>query len=473
MIMDTQRLVFNGIHGATGDYLAPPLTLDELVASLRRRPRRSRAGGKGLAFGDPDDLAQAGWGVVFPRDSDPAVVEALRPLIELRRGQASAAKECRFRVFAGDDGLLPGESKLDFLYRVADIGPGMVEPDKMPYYLLLAGGPEQIPYELQYQLDVQHAVGRLAFDAPWEYAQYAESAVAADHGRVRRPRRAAILATRNPGDDATALASEHLAGPLGAGLTERSVDGWEVSTAVGDGAGKADFARHLGGESTPALLFTAGHGLGWDAGDPGQRSFQGALVCQDWPGPGARGPVHRDCYFAAGDVASTADVAGLVAFFFACYGAGTPALDDFDRSVAGRTRSIAPAPLVARLPQRLLSHPRGAALAVVGHVERAWTYSFMWGRQAQIGLFDKVLRELLLGRRIGAAMELFAHRLGEMATELVAALDRQERGGKLDEKEAESLVRLWNAHHDARNYVVLGDPAVRLAVGNGGGGGRG
>jgi hypothetical protein len=97
----------------------------------------------------------------------------------------------------------------------------------------------------------------------------------------------------------------------------------------------------------------------------------------------------------------------------------------------------------------------------------------MWGRQAQIGLFDKVLRELLLGRRIGAAMELFAHRLGEMATELVAALDRQERGGKLDEKEAESLVRLWNAHHDARNYVVLGDPAVRLAVGNGGGGGRG
>lgn len=460
--MTNSRAVFNGVHAATGQYLAPPMSLEELVAALHNRSQRARASGRGLAFGDPDDLAQAGWGAVFPRDGDPAVAEALAPLLDLRRDQAARGAERRFRVFAGQDGLLPGESKHDFLYRHG-VGPGPVEPDRMPYYLLLAGGPDEIPYEFQYQLDLQYAVGRLAFDSPWEYRQYAETAVAAEGGRVRRPRSAAILAPRNPGDEATALAAEHLAAPLGARLAAAAAaNGWQVTTALGEDAGRAGFARHLGGDATPALLFTASHGIVYDAGDPWQRSYQGALLCQDWPGVEAwRGPLDRGHFFAAGDVGPEAEVGGLIAFLFACYGAGTPALDDFDRSLTGRTRTIAPAPLVARLPQRLLAHPRGGALAVVGHVERAWTYSFLWGRAAQIGLFEGTLRELLAGRRVGAAMELFAQRLGEMGSELIHAFERQERGETVRNDE---LLRLWNAHHDARNYVVLGDPAVRVAA---------
>jgi hypothetical protein len=71
----------------------------------------------------------------------------------------------------------------------------------------------------------------------------------------------------------------------------------------------------------------------------------------------------------------------------ACFGAGTPKLDDFAHLVAEPQAAIAPYAFVAALPKALLGHPNGA-LAIVGHVERAWSYSFLWeeagGRRTQL-----------------------------------------------------------------------------------------
>ena len=104
---------------------------------------------------------------------------------------------------------------------------------------------------------------------------------------------------------------------------------------------------------------------------------------------------------SADDIGSDARLLGLIAFHFACFGAGTPALDDFAHLQNATTRdTIAPHPFVARLPQRLLSNAKGGALAVIGHIERAWGCSFYGGGRLgrQLQTFQSTLTRLLDGQ---------------------------------------------------------------------------
>jgi hypothetical protein len=216
----------------------------------------------------------------------------------------------------------------------------------------------------------------------------------------------------------------------------------------------------MGGPDTPALLFSASHGLGFRPADPRHLPHQGALLCRNWPGPG-QGPITQDHYLAADDLPDAASPAGLIAFFFACYGGGTPLYDSFAEN--GTRRQIAAAPFVARLPQRLLGHPRGGALAVVAHVDRCWSFSFNWPKAGgQLQVFESALGRLLDGYPIGAAMEYFNQRYAELAADLNDEIQEVQWGAEPD---LLSLTDLWTAHNDARSYVVLGDPAVRLAAG--------
>lgn len=98
---DSGELVFNGIDLDTGKYLTPPVRLSQLAEDIRaeqpgatnaaelRRRHQDDDAHYGVIYGlDPEDLGQAAWGLVIPPDLDRGVLEALEPLVSIRREQA-------------------------------------------------------------------------------------------------------------------------------------------------------------------------------------------------------------------------------------------------------------------------------------------------------------------------------------------------------------------------------------------------
>jgi hypothetical protein len=485
-----ERLVFNGVNVDTGGYLLEPRTVDQVASAalgVAQDERRLSALQDRLAHSAPgvlapiavidiQDIGQSGWGVIFPADVDAApLVEALKPLLDLRREQAG--KLGRFRIYQGADGVRPGQGGLEWLSDHGG-GPGAVDPDQIPYYLLIVGDPEQIPFQFQFDVDVQHAVGRICFDTLEEYHSYARSVAAAERQEVLLPRRFTFFGVENPNDGATRLSTAQLVAPLFETFTRiipntRDLAGWQTERVSGAGASKPGLARLLGGEATPGLLFTAGHGAGLPEfasreQAERQRRFQGALVTAEWQGPQSPHPMTEDQFLSGDDIGADARLLGMVAFMFACFGAGTPLLDEFAhlQSLGASPQPIAPRPFVARLPQRMLGHPRGGALAVIGHVERATGYSFTSRRtKQQTQDFYSALYRLLSGWPVGSALEYFNTRYANLGAELSTLQTKRLRNEPVD---ARQVSYVWTAGADARGYIIFGDPAVRLAVAPGG-----
>ena len=511
------NLYFNGINGLTGDYGLKPmpstrlarliqgkaedkdraeflahdaqtLTKTELerravaekvrLAELKdKKARQTHLSGFPVKEGvDPTELSQSGWAIVFPAKMEARrkeqIKEAMKPLFDHRRQEAGEL----FRIFEGGSGYRPGERKDEFFKRQdPEIRPGPADPAQMPFYVLLIGSPEEIPYSFQFQLDVMRAVGRLDFGEDLTaYARYAQSVVLAETGQVKLPRRAAFFGVANPEDKATQLSARWLVQPLYENLQNpapakeiKLAYDWQLAAYIGEKEGKkkatkAQLKDLLGGDpaQTPALLFTASHGMEFPASHgQEQLRYQGALLCQDWGGPGT--DINRDHYFAGEDLTCDSCVLGMMAMFFACYGAGTPRYDQFAQQAFKSRAPIAPTGFIGALPNRLLSQ---GMLAVIGHVERAWGYSFVSpGGHLDNQAFITSLRKLMNGEPVGLATDpSFDLRYADMSSQLSTVLE--ELNYNPDYINEFELAHLWTANNDARNYVIIGDPAARLPV---------
>jgi hypothetical protein len=456
------KVIFDGIDLRTGKPLAQVRTgvmdavkqkLGELISRFRPAPQQP----SGLKAGiDPTKPEEAGWGVIFASgaDADQQIRNALRGLLDLRKSQAKT----RYKEYLDFDGYRDGESALEFLKR-HQVTPGPIDPDQVPYYLLIVGDPEEIPFKIQYALDLQYAVGRIHFDTVAGYRRYAEGVVAAETGSRRSPKHAAFFGPSF--DDFTTSACDLLVTPL-AKLVQSP--GWQVSAVTADDATKSALSKLLDGSESPGLLFTATHGAYFGADDPDLTKLQGALICKHKAGEVA----NLTQVFSGDDLRGGAPLPAMVTFHVACYGAGTPRHNDFPNAkvVLPKEKDVpeilTKKAFIAHLPKQLLAHPNGGALAVIAHVERAWTYSFS-GEQSNKRLqhFTNTLNAIMAGHPVGCAMAFLNKRFAHLYSQLDAKLMKF-RAGKLEN--LLSLGAMWLATNDARGYITIGDPAVRLPI---------
>lgn len=469
---DPNLIHVNGIDFDTGNYAFAPRTIDDMAKQVFARPgldtfskvHDDKPRSFALPFDmNPNKLEESGWGIILHENTPQPVRDALEPLIALRRTQAGGL----FKVLD----YKKEEQTRDWYARHA-ISPANIDPALVPYYLLLVGPPDLIPFEFQYLLGVDYAVGRLAFDTPADYEKYALSIVAYERAKsIPNGKEISFWSTRHPGDPATEMSSSLLIDPLANGIAGAISSlkqpihekvGCGRRLRLGDDATKASLLEALHGPKPPAMLFTASHGMALRSGQANQTSTQGALLCQDWPG---FGNVRAEHFLAAADVTDDANVSGVVALIFACFGAGTPDADQFlmDLSQAGKAPPLAPQPFVAALPRRLLAHPNGSALAVIGHIDRAWGCSIQSPKVSdpQINTFRNSIGTILTGGRVGhATCSQFGSRYSMLSVLLLNATSpTAANASRLSDRD---LVMRWLERNDAQNYVLLGDPAVRI-----------
>lgn len=437
----------------------PPPVGPEVAALYRAEPLpeppKEDLGVVGIDGAQADDLSRTGWAVLFGA-KDRALNEQIRaqlaPLLDLRKSQAGT----RFHIFdTGDHPYTAGQSVEDWLGTFGDAGisaDDLVDPDNgVPFYMMIVAAPDDISFEFQYRLDVYWAVGRLWLRNVADYGAYARSVVANEEATV--PTATRELAFFNPrfayDNGATRIVCDDLVGKL---LT-RELGDFAVSSITSPAATRDKLLELYGGQvKRPALHFIGSHGALFNNASKSIANCMGAIVTEVWadqpPPPGQETPGPNKTQYVAGrDLPATADLSGTIHILCACYGGGWPKVSSYDG-----TPVCDDGPGVARLPQTLLAK---GALAVLGHIDKAWSYSYLTsGGRDRSGKYQDVLMKLMAGRRAGNATDWF----NVNWTVLQSRLAENKIRGLTDDQRHNFRVEI----DDARNYVLLGDPAVEL-----------
>jgi hypothetical protein len=433
--------------------------------------------------GDPNSLADQGWGVIAPHGEDgDRLLAQIEPLIARR----AADQGGEVPVYRVPPDMTAAESAAWLDRKLV----GNAPQDQIPGYLLVLGRPDQVSFELQQVLAAGFQVGRLGFDRDASYEAYVakllrhEPGGPADRAAPRRPAPAVYFTARD-GTAATEIGHRLLMQPCIADAQRQHQAGKLAATEIAvveddDPVRAAD--RLLDAARSAGLVFSCSHGAGaprdgWGSPER-RRAGQGALCL----GGGQQ--------LESGAVARAPFIPGGVWLMFACFGAGTPRHSayypwlarlqqhgDHDGDLSLVLRSLPAAgepPFLSALAQTALANPDGP-LAIIGHLDLAWSYGFhdldKLSRGERHRRFHELVAQLLRGSRVGLALggSLVRARNQIQSELLIAAADPASPGSAGLEGDALAahqarLGHRWMVLRDLEGYIVLGDPAARLST---------
>ncbi|NOK03987.1 MULTISPECIES: hypothetical protein [Myxococcus] len=426
------------------------------------------------SFASPNDLAVQRWGVVAPKGPvGDRLLKLIEPLQELRQREQGGHP---VQIYRPAGGMAIDEAHA---WKDRTFGPEKVNEEDRPSYLLILGDLDETSLELQQALATDSLVGRLTFPTDEGYRAYVDKVLRWTNRPSTAQRANLLFYTARDGSSATNQGHDLLMQPCIDCLNQRhrecAIQTQPPLSMEETGTRKdSAVARFLGfaSQAGPSVLLSLSHGLGppprgrWESQEK-QRARQGSLL------------LTREQLLTADDVASRPFLPGGIWFGLACFSAGTPArsayapwLRDLPSLQAARASPLTalPAPgerpFVAALPQAALANPDGP-LAVVGHMDLAWTLGFNDQGRLRYARFNQVIEQLGHQVRAGAAMRPLLDAANELGRWLSAnahqARVTQDEKRRPRESPADWAFR-WLKYHDLASYVLLGDPAVRLPL---------
>jgi hypothetical protein len=448
------------LAGVQGEPILPSGLNDAFVEAPQAPLDHFRRFQNTMLWGEDNfnDLRIQGWAVIIPEgERGNALIEAIHELIEYRVREQGSAR-ITFNVPSGQS--LAAASRWVETYFEA-------LPDRhRPRYVLILGDFDEVALELQQVLAPLAAVGRLAFDRVDQYRSYAQKAVRAEE--LRRDRLTAMVFSADDGSRAMTVARDALVNPCVASLREFAEDAGsrcahpELVTC----RSKTELVSRV---QDAGVLFTISHGVGGRMSYHERRARQGALV------------------LTGGDILQGDDVVAVpfvkngLWLMFACFGAGTPqsssyapwidSISSSDKTQARNAASIRDSLLaptesafVANLPRQALASPVGP-LAVIAHVDLAWSFAFTNGRESRAERLMRVLRVMLRAYNVGYAFEQLMRSCAaanSALNDLYLRQAHQQPDAEGCSISAREIGRAWMLRQDLRGFLLLGDPAVRF-----------
>ncbi|HYW30093.1 MAG TPA: hypothetical protein VE869_01215 [Gemmatimonas sp.] len=393
---------------------------------------------------------EVGWGVVMSEAAgDPP--PALQRLLDARSGS---------RVFRYRPGWTHAFTLLRDTVGKRDVDITGSDRGTLPHFLLIFGGPAEVPWSMQYILSNNRAVGRLALEG--EALDNYINALLTDFGDTSAdPYRSVVWAVDHGTTDITHLMRNQIAAKVHEQY--RSDTEMTANAVFLDGTTSPESARGVALIDTlrttrPGMIVSTSHGHTGPLDDPGTMLRKlGLPVDQDhqvvepvalldaWQPDGAVWYAHACC--SAGSDSPT--------FFDGLFDRGSQT-DNVLQGVAKLGPHVAP------LPQRLLGAKKPLR-AFIGHVEPTfdWTLRQPANRQPISAAITEALHQhLYLRDPVGMAFRDWYARVGGLYSQHAAAARAYDNG----EENVADLLYFQLAARDIQSTVILGDPTVALPL---------
>lgn len=418
---------------------------------------------KGLPFEPPVPLTEwshpeVGYGVLL-RDDDgltpaqkAAGVDAPAPVLALLAAREGSVV-LRWRERPEGDRFLrryyADGFQQDCAVGLSSFGVGQ---DRLPKYIAIIGGPESIPWSVQYALGTRHSVGRipLAGDA---LARYIHALISDWQSAGAALDRALVWTVDLDPTDMTNLMRQVITQPLANRLTPPPLT--DLCELASEEATSAALLTKLT-QTRPGLVITSSHGLTAPL-DNAEKMRAGLGL-----------PVDQNLIPVPLAELTAALPGGCIWFAQACCSAGGAGRSLYETLLDPQGTAFAAVAAVARLgpmvaPAALAALGReNPVRAVLGHVEPTFSWTLEVPQTGQLlgeRLIVALTEQLYSGIPLAQTLSEYRADIGQLHTDW-HGLSRKLADG--DESVLGELTRLRLASIDRQSLVLLGDPTVTV-----------